>query len=119
MRKCTVRFFDRRGVEHSTEVRAASLFEAACRAWANFKSSEETDEESFKTKGFIVEVHQDPKVFNVEIENLLEFLDRGRRGHHDTPRKRWLRRLLDANLWGPTTPEEEARTLGGRLGGGA
>ena len=32
---CTVRFSDRKGFEHSTEVKAASVYEAACRAWAN------------------------------------------------------------------------------------
>lgn len=107
--RCTVRFSDRRGFEHSTDVQAASVYEAACRAWANFKSVEETEEESFKTKEFVVEVHQDPKVFHVELEKLLEWLDRGRRGSRDTPRKKWLRRLLDASIWGPPTAEEEAR----------
>ena len=107
--RCTVRFSDRRSFEHSTEVQAASVYEAACRAWANFKSVAETEEESFKTKGFIVEVHQDPKVFHVELEKLLQWLDRGRRGLRDTPRKKWLRRLLDASIWGPPTAEEEAR----------
>lgn len=57
---CTVRFRDRRGVEHSTEVRAASLYEAACRAWAIFKTVEETDEESHKAEEFIVELHEEP-----------------------------------------------------------
>lgn len=61
---CTVRFRDRRGVEHRTEVRAASVYEAACRAWANFKSSERTEEESYKTEEFIVEVCDTPKTFH-------------------------------------------------------
>jgi hypothetical protein len=112
--KCTVRFFDRRGIEHSTEVRAASLYEAACRAWSNFKSVEETEEESFKTKEFIVEVHRDPKVFQVDLDKLLAWLERGRRGHKDNPRKQWFRRLLDACLWGPPTAEEEARAARGQ-----
>jgi hypothetical protein len=107
--QCTVRFSDRKGFEHSTEVQATSVYEAACRAWANFKSVEETEEESFKTKEFIVEVHQDPRVFHVELEKLLEWLDRGRRGSRDNPRKKWLRRLLDTSIWGPLTAEEEAR----------
>ena len=116
VRKCTVRFSDRKGVEHSTEVQAASLFEAACRAWANFKSVEATEEESYKTKEFVVEVHQDPKVFHVELEKLLEWLERVRRGHKDTPRKQWLRRLLDACIWGPPTAEEEARAARSGVG---
>jgi hypothetical protein len=111
---CTVRFSDRKGFEHSTEVKAASVYEAACRAWANFKSANETEEESFKTKEFVVEVHQDPKVFHVELDKLLAWLDRGRRGSRDTPRKKWLRRLLDASIWGPPTAEEEARAARGQ-----
>jgi hypothetical protein len=105
--KCTVRFIDRRGIEHSTDVKATSLFEAACRAWANFKSVDESAEESYKTDEFVVEVHQDPKVFRVDLEKLLAWIARGRRGHTDTSRKKWLRRLLDASIWGPPTVEEE------------
>ena len=97
---CTVKFTDRRGFEHSAEVRAASVYEAACRAWAIFKSSKETEDESYRTEKFIVEVHEEPKKFPVNIEKLLEALDRGRRGHHDNPRKQALRKLLDANLGG-------------------
>lgn len=96
--RCTVRFSDRRGFEHSTEVPASSVYEAACRAWAVFKSDAGTGEESFKAKEFVVEVHQNPKVFHVETEKLLGWLERGRRGHRDTPRKQWLRRLLDASI---------------------
>jgi hypothetical protein len=107
--RCTVRFSDRRGFEHSTEVRAASVYEAACRAWSVFKGAEESQEESFKAREFVVEVQQDPKVFHVEIEKMLEWLERGRRGRRDTPRKQWLRRLLDADIWGPPTAEEEER----------
>jgi hypothetical protein len=98
---CTVRFRDRRGVEHSTEVQASSVYEAACRAWATFKSATETEEESYKTDEFIVELHEEPKTFHVNLEKMLEWLGRGRRGSKDTPHKQWLRKLKDANLWGP------------------
>jgi hypothetical protein len=74
---CTVGFRDRRGVEHRTEVRAASVYEAACRAWAIFKSVPETEEESYKTDVFLVEVHEEPKTFRVDLEKLLEWLGRG------------------------------------------
>ncbi len=53
-------FANRKGVERSTEVQAASVYEAACRAWANFKACAETEEESYKTTEFVVEVHQEP-----------------------------------------------------------
>jgi hypothetical protein len=97
---CKVWFRDRRGREHSAEVRAASVYEAACRAWAIFKSKPETEEESYKTDEFIVEMNEEPKTFRVNLEKLLDWLGRGRRGARDTPRKRELRKLLDANLWG-------------------
>jgi hypothetical protein len=47
-------FCDRKGVEHSVEVQAASVYEAACRAWAIFKADQGTEEE-YKAKEFVVE----------------------------------------------------------------
>ena len=106
---CTVRFRDRRGVEHSTEVRASSVYEAACHAWATFKSSKHTEEESYKAEEFIVGLWEEPKTFHVNLEKLLRWLDRGRRGHKNTPRKEQLRKLLDANHWGRPTDEKISR----------
>jgi hypothetical protein len=54
------------------------------------------------------------KFFHVELEKLIAWLERGRRGHRDTARKQWLRRLLDTDNWGPPTAEEEARAARGR-----
>ena len=45
VQRCTVRFSNSHGVERSAEVEAASVFEAACRRWAKFKSSDETFDE--------------------------------------------------------------------------
>jgi hypothetical protein len=92
---CTVSFRDRRGFKHSTEVRASSVYEAACRAWARFKSSGETEEESYKTEEFIVEVSDDPKIFHVNLDKMLTWLGRGRRGRNDSWDKQRLRKLLD------------------------
>jgi hypothetical protein len=50
---CTVRFCDRKGVEHSAEVKAASVYEAVCRAWAIFKADQGTQEESYRAKEFV------------------------------------------------------------------
>jgi hypothetical protein len=76
-----IRFFNGRAGAFGVQV--ASLFEAVCRAWSNFKSAGGTGGESYKTKEFIVEVHQDPKFLQVELEKLLEWLDRGRRVSRD------------------------------------
>jgi hypothetical protein len=100
---CTVSFCDRGGVKHSAEVRAASVYEAACRAWAKFKSSAETEEESYRTEEFLVEVREEPKTYRINLERMLEWLNRGKRGSKDTPYKQRLRKLKDENL--PRTPE--------------
>ena len=48
-----------------------------------------------------MELREESKTFHVNLEKLLGWLDRGRHGHKNTSRKEQLRRLLDANLWGP------------------
>jgi hypothetical protein len=73
--RCIVRFSNAHGLEHSTEVEASSLFEAACRGWAKFKSSDETFDESYRTEEFIIEVHEVRKTYKVNLENLLRWLD--------------------------------------------
>lgn len=54
----TVRFSNSDGVERSTKVGTASLFEAARRRWAKFKSKDETFDESFLTEEFVIESHK-------------------------------------------------------------
>jgi len=95
---CIVRFSNGHGIERSTEVEAASLFEAACRGWAKFKSSDETYDESYRTEEFIVEVHEAPKTYKVNLEKLLGWLDQRGRGPADGLHRKRLRKMLDANL---------------------
>jgi len=94
---CTVRFRDRRGVVHSTAVRATSVYEAVCRGWAIFKKSVETEEESYKTDKFIVELDE-KKTYEVDLEKMLAWLGWGRPNRNDTPRKQQLRKHLDADI---------------------
>ncbi len=98
VRRCIVRFRNNHGVERSAEVEASSLFEAACRGWAKFKSSDETFDESYRTEEFIVEVHEAPKTYKVNLENLLGWLDNRGRGPADGLHRKRLRKLLEANL---------------------
>lgn len=79
------------------------------RAWAIFRSKQETEEESYKTEEFMVEMHEGPKTFLVNLEKLLGWLGRGRRGAKDTPRKQELRMLLDASICGPSPDRKIAR----------
>jgi hypothetical protein len=94
--RCTVKFIDRKIAEHTTEVQAASLYEAACRAFANFKAQPEVVDEVYKAHSFIVDVQQSPKRFLVNLEELYNYLDPGKRGRLDNPKKRALRGLMDA-----------------------
>ncbi len=96
--RCTVRFSNIQGVDRSAEVEASSLFEAACRGWAKFKSSDETFDESYRTEEFIVEVHEIPKTYKVNLEKLLAWLDNRGGGPADGLHRKRLRKLLDANL---------------------
>jgi hypothetical protein len=82
--------------EHTTEVQAASLYEAACRAFANFKAQPEVIDEVYKARSFIVDVHQNPRRFLVYLEKLYTYLDPGKRGCLDNPKKKALRSLMDA-----------------------
>jgi hypothetical protein len=94
VRPCTVRFFDRQKLEHSVQVEAATVYEAACRGWSKFKLNDQTSEESYKTEEFIVEAAG--KAYRVNLEKMLAYMDRGRKGRNDTPRKKRLRWLSDA-----------------------
>ena len=98
MQRCIVRFFSSHGVERSAEVEAASVFEAACRGWAKFKSSDETFDESYRTEEFIIEINETAKIYKVNLENLLRWLDGRGRGPADGLQRKRLRKLLDANL---------------------
>jgi hypothetical protein len=82
--------------EHTTEVQAATLYEAACRAFANFKEQPEVVDEVYKAHSFIVEVHENPRRFLVYLEKLYTYLDPGKRGRLDNPKKQRLRSLMDA-----------------------
>jgi len=98
LRRCTVHFSNGQGVERLTEVDASSVFEAACRAWAKFKLSDETFDESFRAEEFIIEVHEPLKTYKVNLENLLRWLGGRARDSSDGLHRRWLRKLLDASL---------------------
>jgi hypothetical protein len=93
---CTVRFTDRQQTEHSVTVEAATVYEAACRGWSKFKLNDQTSEESYKTEEFIVEAAG--KTYRVNLEKMLAYMDRGRKGRYDTPHKKRLRWLNDAFL---------------------
>src|SRR5258708_24745472 len=91
---CRVYFRDALGVEHSTEVRAKSLYEAVCRGWAAFMAAPgwELFEASWKAREFVVEIVAESKTYLVETDKLLEWLSKDGNG---SARKKYLRRVLD------------------------
>jgi hypothetical protein len=91
---CTVRFFDRKKLEHSVQIEAGTVYEAACRAWSKFNLDDYVGEETYKTDDFVVEAKDKP--YRVNLEKLLKYLDRGRKGRDDTPHKKKLRWLKTA-----------------------
>ena len=94
VRSCLVRFVDRQKLEHSVQVEAATVYEAACRAWSKFSLDDYAREESYKTDDFIVETNN--KTYRVNLEKLLKYLDRGKKDRDDTPHKKKLRWLKAA-----------------------
>jgi hypothetical protein len=77
IQKCRVSFVDRRGVCHSVEVQAATVFEAVCRASSIFKCS--VVEDPTWAAEFIVEVKEQPKLYRVKTEEMKKWLARNGR----------------------------------------
>jgi len=44
---------------------------------------------------------QEGETYRVNLEKLLDYLDRGRKGRDDTRHKKWLRRAKDADIRAP------------------
>jgi hypothetical protein len=92
IQKCKVSFVDRRGVHHSVEVQAATVFEAVCRASAIFKHS--VVEDPTWAAEFVVEVVDKPKAFRVKTEEMKKWLARSGRSPRELVEKKRLREML-------------------------
>ena len=77
IQKCKVSFVDRRGVHHSVEVQAATVFEAVCRASAIFKHS--VVEDPTWAAEFVVSVVEKPNTYRVKTAELKKWLNRNGR----------------------------------------
>ncbi len=101
IQKCKVSFVDRRGVHHSVEVQAATVFEAVCRASAIFKHS--VVEDPTWAAEFVVEVVDKPKAFRVKTEELKKWLARNGRSPRELVEKKRLKEMLgedrDPDRW--------------------
>jgi len=65
-RNCVVKYTDNFGVEHSAEVEADSLFEAAIRGLYKLDSSFATEQDVFDRWDITVEVHEEPATHTVK-----------------------------------------------------
>jgi hypothetical protein len=92
IQKCKVSFVDRRQVHHSVEVQAATVFEAVCRATANFKHS--VVEDPTWAAEFVVEIVDKPKAFRVKTEEMKKWLARSGRSPRELVEKKRLREML-------------------------
>lgn len=75
-RKCIVKFRDRDGVEHSTHVTAASLYEAALVALGQFRRDDWSREAAFEMGTLQVEVWEPPTVHKISIATVERWLQR-------------------------------------------
>jgi len=110
---CTVRFSDRKGVERSTEVRAASVYEAACRAWPNFKACAETEEEPYKTTGLSLRFARSRRSFTWSWKAARVVRQRAAWAS-DTPRKAVAEEAIGHRHLGTADSGREARAARGR-----
>ena len=92
IQKCKVSFGDRRGVYHSVDVQAATVYEAVCRASAIFKHS--VVEDPTWAAEFVVEVVDKPKAYRVKPDAMKKWLARSGRSPRELMEKKKLRELL-------------------------
>ena len=93
-RKCFVTFRDAEGVEHSAEVAAESLYEAAILALRRFRQSSWSREATFGTGMLRVEVWEPPIVHRVSIADLENWLNRSGGKPHEIALRRKLQQKL-------------------------
>jgi hypothetical protein len=92
IQKCKVSFVDRRGVCHAVDVRAATVYEAVCRASAIFKHS--AVEDPTWAAEFVVEIREEPKLYRVKTEEMKKWLARNGRSPRELMEKKRLREML-------------------------
>jgi hypothetical protein len=94
IQNCKVSFRDRRGVIHSVDVQASSVYEAVCRASAIFKNS--VVEDPTWTAEFLVEVLAQ-KTYHVRPETMRRWLDRSGISPKEHIQRKRLKQMLEGN----------------------
>jgi hypothetical protein len=96
-RNCVVKYVDSFGVERAAKVEAESLFEAAVRGLHKLDSSFWTEEDVWERMCITVEVHEEPTIHTVTVENLKRWV----RSHGKHPREQAKKEELRKLLFGP------------------
>ena len=93
-RSCRVSFTDSEGLEHAVEVAAASVFEAAVLALAEFRRCGFADATFVPATRLIVRVRQAETEHTVSVGKLQSWLDGGARSPNEQVAKSRLRDIL-------------------------
>ena len=93
-RKCIVKFRDRDGVEHSTHVTAASLYEAALVALGQFRRDDWSREAAFEMGTLQVEVWEPPTVHKISVATVERWLQRAGGSPRDVALRHRIRERL-------------------------
>jgi hypothetical protein len=96
-RKCVVRLRDLEGVEHIVQVKAGSLYEAACVALYQFRSGEWSRRAALETMTLQVEVWQAPTVYKINVNSLEKWLARGGGSPREVALRHKIRSLMKDN----------------------
>jgi len=90
---CIVKIVDDHGVEHSVQVRAESVYEAAILGMSKLKRHGWESDGS--TIGCItVEIHEEPTIHRIQLGKMLGWINSSGRTPRDEIRKQKLRTLL-------------------------
>ena len=95
IRECVIKFRDGEGVEHSVEVAASSLYEAAALALNKFRRCDWSREVSFEAGTLCVELWEKPTIHRVSIAELENWLKRTGGKPREVALREKLRRTLD------------------------
>jgi hypothetical protein len=95
-RRCVITFRDGDGIEHSVEITAESLYEAAILALDRFRRCPWSREASFEAGTLKVEVWESPTIHRVSIADLDSWLKRaGGKPHEVALRNKLRQRISD------------------------
>ena len=95
LRACIVSFTDREGLTHAVEVAAASLYEAAALALAEFRRCGFTDPQPSPTATLMIAVKAPATTHEVSVDKLRHWLNGGATSPKELVLKQRLKALIE------------------------